>query len=281
MRVVLAVEHIPMNATLLEEDWYSIPINALRNIALHHASTKVGVDGCTALQNQTQQIGCGLATASTELHRQNLCVYKSGHLGCLLTTQFVMLLDGDFPGPSTQHAHLRHSVLPALRSEMINRGTLLVMPAFDCQVPWKQESEGLPEFPTSQDGDLLRSMFGAEPSSTAGKNAVVAALETGEVIPFQHEYHSNTDYDRWCTAVEPYVNVGTRKCPWLVSSQSTSSNNPDIPQYESYVVALKSSLPRWDERFQGYVRVIATTAHVMRITLLCYRFTIRSPTGMH
>lgn len=116
-----------------------------------------------------------------------------------------MLLDGDFvPGPSTLHAHLRHSVLPALRSEMINRGTLLVVPAFDCQVPWKQESEGLPEFPTSQDGDLLRSMFGAEPSSTAGKNAVVAALETGEVIPFQHEYHSNTDYDRWRTAEEPY-----------------------------------------------------------------------------
>lgn len=55
MRVVLAVEHLPMNATLLEEDWYSIPINALRNIALHHASTEVGVDGCIALQNQTQQ----------------------------------------------------------------------------------------------------------------------------------------------------------------------------------------------------------------------------------
>lgn len=176
VRLVMAVEHLPNNQTLLEEDWYTIPINALRNIALRHAATEARTN-----------------TWYTCYH------HSSSHL------QVVMLLDGDFvPGPANLHMHLRHSVLPALRDEMEEQGTLLVIPAFDCHVPWERGADGLPTFPTSQHNDLLRHMLINGSATPGGKDAVLAAMETGDVTVFQADYHKCTDYEKWRTAHEPY-----------------------------------------------------------------------------
>ncbi len=43
MQVVMVTETLPSNTTLLDEDYYTIPINALRNIALEHAPSEVVV----------------------------------------------------------------------------------------------------------------------------------------------------------------------------------------------------------------------------------------------
>lgn len=176
MHLVLAVEQLPTNQTLLDEDWYTIPINALRNIALHNAATEVH-------------------------DRTRLCGENIPYV------QVVMLLDGDFvPGPPTLHAHLRHKVLPALRGDMVQHGLMLVVPALDCQVPWEQGPDGLPVFPVSPHDAIMRRLFlhANTTEEPTGKAAVAAALETGHIAIFQADYHSNTDYERWLNAHEPY-----------------------------------------------------------------------------
>lgn len=201
MKVVLAVEQLPQNQTLLDEDWYTIPINALRNIALHNAPTEARA-----------YVLCLKNTAAARKQRYHI-------------QQVVMLLDGDFvPGPPTLHAHLRHTVLPALRGEMTQHGLMLVVPALDCQVPWEQGPDGLPVFPVSQHDAVMRRMFmhANATEEATGKAAVAEALETGHVAIFQIDYHSNTNYKRWLTANEPY-NVKGREGvrPFLNNSQSS------------------------------------------------------------
>ncbi len=125
----------------------------------------------------------------------------------------VMLLDGDFiPGPPSLHKQLRQ-LLPTLRADMQQHGTLLVLPAFDVQVPWQEGPGGLPVFPEAPDVDtLLQHMFMENETDGSGvpvgKAAVLGALSTGYVQPFQINYHSSTDYDQWASAVGPYAITG-------------------------------------------------------------------------
>lgn len=234
--MILAVEQLPKNSTLLDEGWYTIPINALRNIALKYAQTEARSMLC-----------------------QRVAAEPSSH------SQFVMLLDGDFiPSPPTLHARLRDRVLPTMRKEMKKRGTLLVLPAVDCNVPWEQGPDGLPIFPGSRHNDVIRRMF-MSPNATkkaTGKAAVKAALAVGEVEPFHINYHRETNYRRWVIAKKPYKVKGHEGVRLVVARDLQFCVKQSCPQYEPYVIAIKSSLPRWDERFRGYVRVPARTRTV-------------------
>lgn len=184
MRVILAVEELPTDETLLADGLFSIPVNALRNIALLNAATEV------------------LSTCCDDTHASRY----------LLLFQAVLLLDGDFiPGPATLHDDLQHHVLPSLRSEMQQRGTMLVVPALMCDQPWEQGPDGLPTFPNSEHDTDIRRMFmqaNASIDKATGKAAAVAALEGGKIKLFQAPHHSNTNYTQWATADEPYDVLG-------------------------------------------------------------------------
>lgn len=132
-----------------------------------------------------------------------------------------MLLDGDFiPGPPTLHAHLRHSVLPVLRADMVQQGLMLVVPALDCPIPWEQGPDGLPIFPVSPHDAVMRRMFvlANTTEEPTGKAAVAAAMETGHVTIFQEPFHSNTNYQRWLAAHEPYDVPGREGVRLLLAS---------------------------------------------------------------
>lgn len=181
LRLVLAVEQLMVNKKKYEVWSTRIPVNALRNIALQNARTEVGL----------------VSEMTTPVARYT----------CPTPFQFVMLLDGDFvPGPPTLHAHLRDSVLPGLRDEMKNIGTLLVLPALDCKVPWEQGADGLPVFPSSQHSAVIRRMFTHSNTTkeATSKAAVVEALATGVVEPFHLCCHRETNYNRWLHAQSPY-----------------------------------------------------------------------------
>lgn len=119
----------------------------------------------------------------------------------------MLLLDGDFvPGPPNLHSQLRHSVLPAMRHEMME-GTMLVIPALDCLEPWSQGRDGLPTFPASPHGAVIHRMFLHSTNASeevTGKIAAIEALASGDVVPFQLPYHMQTNYSRWLGASVPY-----------------------------------------------------------------------------
>mmetsp|Transcript_11300 Transcript_11300/g.21520 ORF Transcript_11300/g.21520 Transcript_11300/m.21520 type:complete len:336 (-) Transcript_11300:161-1168(-) len=127
-------------------------------------------------------------------------------------TEMVFLLDVDFVPSEGLHASMAGK--PATLQTTLLEGQLIVIPAFE-----------------------LNNGSAAQTVASTGKAALQSLYATGEASAFHVGHfpagHSPTNFDKW-----------------FDSEQGYQVSYSDF--YEPYVVAAKSRIPHYDERFRGY-----------------------------
>jgi hypothetical protein len=128
-------------------------------------------------------------------------------LTCTLAlVQVVAILDADFiPGPRTFVDGLRiPAVYDHLTTLLRDKRAVVVIPAFEHRVGYHwwhdvDNNSGIDEEVLKRANQLVSELVDAQ-----NKSQLVLSCESGDILPFQLDYHKLTDYPQWLKASDYY-----------------------------------------------------------------------------
>ncbi|KAL4420521.1 hypothetical protein ABPG75_010177 [Micractinium tetrahymenae] len=198
-----------------------------------HAAAEAGT-GCILDVEIVTEAHCDAASAA--LYPTNAVRNRALRL---VGTEAVLLLDVDFLPSSSlleRAADARHR---AALMALLQQPVALVLPAFETAGKKRADAE------------LAARVV------TAGKEAVLSALDSGALHPFHSGHytrgHLPTDFRRWAVQTQPYNCTFTRG-------------------FEPYILLHRARVPWYDERFRGYF--INKLAHAAHLHYLGTRFLV-------